>query len=158
MYYNTYPLPIGIITISCDDEAITGLHIEGDRYFAAIPRKWKHSPDNRLLKQAALELEEYFNGKRTSFDVPITLTGTLFQQKVWKVLEGLPHGSTTSYSAIAAKIGRPKAVRAVGTAVGRNPVCIMIPCHRVLSSSGSLGGYVAGLDCKRQLLALEAAV
>jgi methylated-DNA-[protein]-cysteine S-methyltransferase len=92
---------------------------------------------------------------RTRFDVPVVFDGTEFQCLVWKALQNIPSGKTVSYGSLAEAIGRPKAVRAVGTAVGRNPLCIVVPCHRVLAGDGSLGGYVAGLDRKQHLLALE---
>lgn len=100
-------------------------------------------------------MTEYFNGKRETFDLPLSFNGTSFQTKVWNELQKIPYGKTVSYMELAYKIGAPKAVRAVGTAVGRNPICILIPCHRVLASDGTMGGYVAGVQCKEQLLELE---
>jgi methylated-DNA-[protein]-cysteine S-methyltransferase len=155
MTYDVFESPLGLITVSTDGAAITGLHIEGDRYFTHVPADWFQNSREPLLQQAGAELEEYFAGRRRTFDVPLAYDGTPFQRAVWQALSEVPAGSTVSYSDIAARIGRPTATRAVGTAVGRNPICILVPCHRVLASGGGFGGYVAGLDCKRQLLGLE---
>lgn len=156
--YDVFTSPIGAITASSDGNAVTGLHIEGDRYFTAVPTDWVRVESNAVLRQLKIELAEYFAGKRTQFDVPVAFKGTEFQQSVWTALQTIGRSETTSYGALAAAIGRPKAVRAVGTAVGRNPLCIVVPCHRVLASDGSLGGYVAGLERKRHLLTLEGAL
>lgn len=102
------------------------------------------------------ELEEYFAGERTAFDVPLAPRGTAFQQEVWRALTAIPYGETTTYSALAQTIGRPKAVRAVGAANGQNPISIVVPCHRVIGRDGTLTGYAGGLDKKRALLDLEA--
>ncbi|PWA13155.1 cysteine methyltransferase [Pueribacillus theae] len=101
------------------------------------------------------QLEEYFDGKRKSFDVPLDLKGTLFQESVWKALQNIPYGETVSYADVADKIGNPKAVRAVGAANGANPVMIVVPCHRVVAKSGQLTGFRGGLEMKKALLALE---
>jgi methylated-DNA-[protein]-cysteine S-methyltransferase len=156
--YDVFSSPVGDITVSTENGAITSVHIEGDRYFTAIPKDWERASAHPLLSRFEQELREYFTGERTYFNVPIAFAGTDFQQVVWKALQDIPSSKTMSYGALAAKIGRPKAVRAVGTAVGRNPLCIVVPCHRVLAGDGSLGGYVAGLDRKRQLLTLEGAI
>lgn len=157
-FYDVFTSPIGAITASSDGNAVTGLHIEGDRYFTAIPAEWVRDESNVVLQQLRTELAEYFAGKRAQFDVPVAFKGTEFQQSVWTTLQTIGQSETTSYGELAAAIGRPKAVRAVGTAVGRNPLCIVVPCHRVLASDGSLGGYVAGLERKRHLLTLEGAL
>jgi methylated-DNA-[protein]-cysteine S-methyltransferase len=158
MKYDVFDSPLGGITICTNGTAVTELHIEGDRYFTAIPSEWIKSPQEPLLLTAKQELTEYFAGARKTFDIPLKAAGTDFQKQVWKALETIEPSDTSSYSKIAAKIGRPKAVRAVGTAIGRNPICIMVPCHRVLASNGSLGGFVAGLERKQQLLQLEHAL
>jgi methylated-DNA-[protein]-cysteine S-methyltransferase len=155
MHYDTIESPIGKLTIATDGTHITALHIEGDRHFNKIPTDWKHNDSHRLLKSAKSQLKEYFDGSRQKFKLPLKIVGTSFQQSVWKVLESIPFGKTTSYKQIAEKINKPNAVRAVGTAVGRNPICIIVPCHRVLTSDGLLGGYVAGLERKESLLSLE---
>jgi methylated-DNA-[protein]-cysteine S-methyltransferase len=108
-----------------------------------------------LIKKAASQLAEYFDGKRKTFNLPLAPEGTEFQQKVWQALQAIPFGETRSYGEIAAQIGRPKASRAVGMANNRNPIVIIIPCHRVIGSDGSLTGYGGGLKVKEFLLKLE---
>lgn len=108
-----------------------------------------------LLNQAASQLKEYFSGKRAKFDIPLLPRGTPFQQAVWKELRQIPYGKTCSYLDIAKKIGKPHGARAVGTTIGKNPLSIIIPCHRVIGSSGSLTGFAGGLERKQLLLQLE---
>lgn len=111
-----------------------------------------------LLLRAKEQLQEYFRGERQGFDLPLAPQGTEFQRRCWDALQAIPYGDTVSYAAQAAKIGNPKACRAVGMANNRNPICIIIPCHRVVGKSGALVGYAAGLETKRKLLKLEADV
>ena len=106
------------------------------------------------MKEAATQLEEYFAGERTEFDLRMELDGTPFQREVWAELSRIPYGETISYGELARRVGRPNGPRAVGQANGRNPIAIIVPCHRVLASNG-IGGYGGGLTCKRALLALE---
>lgn len=112
-------------------------------------------PDDEPNETVLRELHEYLRGARQQFDLPLDLRGTPFQLSVWEALAEIPYGQTTSYGAIAEQIGRPRAVRAVGQAVGANPVAIVLPCHRVIGSSGNLTGYAGGLPLKERLLALE---
>lgn len=156
--YDCFSTPIGTVTAASDGSSIVAVHIEGDRYFTSTPDEWMREPKTPVLVQLKRELDEYFSGKRTQFDVPVLFTGTDFQRSVWRALQAIPHGEKTSYGTLAEKIGKPKAVRAVGTAIGHNPLCIVVPCHRVLASDGTLGGYVAGLDRKQYLLTLEGAL
>ncbi len=115
-------------------------------------------PADGVLAEAVRQLDRYFAGRQTSFDLPLRLYGgTPFQQSVWRALQAIPYGQTTSYAVVSQSIGRPAAVRATGGAIGRNPLGIVIPCHRVVGSHGALTGYTGGLDRKRALLALEAA-
>ena len=119
------------------------------------------APDNfentetPLIKKAAAQLEEYFEGKRKNFDLPLVLNGTDFQNRVWEALRKIPYGKTRSYGELAAMTGNPKASRAVGMANNRNPIVIVIPCHRVIGSDGSLTGFGGGLELKKRLLELE---
>jgi methylated-DNA-[protein]-cysteine S-methyltransferase len=113
------------------------------------------APEIRILARTKSQLEEYLNGRRQAFDLPLDIQGSPFQQKVWAQLSRIPYGKTLSYKDIARKIKNENAVRAVGTANGKNPLCIIIPCHRVIASDGSLGGYSGGLDMKHRLLELE---
>ena len=110
---------------------------------------------NDALDEAATQLDDYFAGTRTSFDLPLDLHGTPFQLAAWKALAEIPYGETRTYGEQAARIGRPKAVRAVGTANGRNPLSIILPCHRVIGSGGALRGFAGGLEAKAALLAFE---
>ena len=153
--YNVFDFPIGKITIAVNDFTVVALHIEGDRYLKSIPKNWILNSNNELLNQTYREINEYFFGDRKVFDMPIYTEGTDFQESVWDVVKRIPFGSTLSYSDIAYKINKPKAARAVGMAIGRNPICLFIPCHRVVTSSGRLGGYVAGIKIKEYLLKLE---
>ena len=122
---------------------------------ASFSAEGNDSPETSFLTQAACELDEYFNGKRQAFDLPLNPIGTPFQQKVWAELQKIPYGTTISYGELARRIGQPSASRAVGMANHRNPLVIFIPCHRVIGSDGSLTGYAAGVEVKRFLLDLE---
>ena len=116
------------------------------------------SSENPFLETAKTQLTEYFEGAREDFELPLSLTGTSFQQLVWNALKAIPYGTTESYGAIANAIGRPRAVRAVGRAIGCNPVPLIIPCHRVIGAGGKLTGFSGGLDRKRWLLKRENAL
>ncbi|WP_338471966.1 methylated-DNA--[protein]-cysteine S-methyltransferase [Niallia sp. XMNu-256] len=111
--------------------------------------------NQEYLTPYAVQISDYLNRKRTNFSVPMDLKGTEFQQSVWKVLCEIPYGETTTYSAIATKVKKPLAVRAVGTAIGKNPILITVPCHRVIGKNGKLTGYRGGIEMKKQLLELE---
>ncbi len=144
--------PLGPICIEAEGDAVTALYFCGEADAAQTP-----DAPSPLLEAAAAELEEYFAGRRRSFTIPASPCGTAFQQAVWDALRAIPCGEVRTYGQIAAAIGRPKAARAVGNACNRNPVAILIPCHRVVGASGSLTGYAGGLDKKAALLALEGA-
>jgi methylated-DNA-[protein]-cysteine S-methyltransferase len=155
MYYNVFPSQIGNITLVTDGKSLTELHIEDDKYFVHIPKEWEKRSDDPILNKAQKELEEYFAKKRVTFTIPLEPKGTAFQHTVWNALREIPSGTTQSYMDIAKKIHKPEAIRAVGSAVGRNPLCIFIPCHRVMGSDGKFHGYVAGVERKKFLLELE---
>ncbi len=140
--------PIGPLCIQADRQALRGVFLLPA---GGAPR----GEESALTRTAALELAEYFEGRRRRFDLPLRLTGTEFQQRVWRILATLPYGGATSYQAIAQRLGKPGAARAVGGAVGKNPFPILLPCHRVLGREGALGGFRLGLDAKRRLLTLE---
>lgn len=148
MNYLIYQSPIGAYLIGADDTNILAI----DRIDEAETIIEKETP---LLRVAKQQLTEYFAGQRTVFDLPIKTAGTAFQQQVWQSLKAIPYGETRSYKEIATAIDNPKAVRAVGGANNKNPISIVIPCHRVIGSSGQLVGYGGGLDAKVFLLALE---
>jgi methylated-DNA-[protein]-cysteine S-methyltransferase len=155
----TYQSPLGKVIVAATAKGLAGLWFEGQRHFpteGGEPRVWPEDKNHPVLRQAIGQLEESFAGKRESFDLPLDLVnGTPFQQSVWKALLAIPQGATSSYGELSQRIGKPAAVRAVGAAVGRNPVSVIVPCHRVLGSDGSLTGYAGGLDKKTALLRLE---
>jgi methylated-DNA-[protein]-cysteine S-methyltransferase len=148
MWY--YDFPVGTLGIAQDDTGITHIFLKGD----STPPDFAET-ETPLLQKAAQQLAEYFDGKRARFDLPLSLHGTPFQLDVWAALQEIPCGETRSYKQIAEAVGRPKACRAVGMANHRNPVMIVVPCHRVIGHNGSMVGYAGGLDVKEQLLALE---
>lgn len=133
--------PIGRIEVVGDDDAVTGLSMERD---GVLPHDGEPERSNVVLDRARAELTEYFAGERTDFDIPVRLTGTPFQRAVWAELERLNWGEATSYGALAAAVGKPGSARAIGGAVGANPVPIIVGCHRVLASDGRITGYSGG--------------
>ena len=154
-YWTTVDSPLGPLLLMADDDSITGLHMDGKAHGPAQPGPdWIENPSR--FAEARRQLEEYFAGDRTEFDLPLRPTGTPFQQEVWAALRTIPYGEVRSYREIATQIGRPGASRAVGLANGRNPIAVIVPCHRVIGASGALTGYGGGLDRKRLLLDLEA--
>lgn len=145
---------IGMLFLTASSQGLRGV----DRNRQAVPLSPSldlSKPAERILDDAVQQLEDYFAGRLRSFDVPLDVDGTPFQRRVWKELLRIPFGKTVSYRDIARRIGKPAAVRAVGGANGRNPVCIIVPCHRVVAADGGIGGYSGGLEMKRRLLALE---
>ena len=146
-FYETH---IGKIGIAENGTAITHVCFEGEEDFADADIK-----ETDLLREAGKQLQEYFLGKRKAFDLPFAPHGTEFQQQVWRMLREIPYGETCSYGEVARRMDHPKAARAVGMANNRNPIAIMIPCHRVIGANGKLVGYAGGLDIKERLLNLE---
>jgi methylated-DNA-[protein]-cysteine S-methyltransferase len=147
--------PVGPIYIVADNSSLKAVTFE--KKWPDELRKWKKTEqnNNQILQQTSNQLDEYFHGKRTVFDLPLTFTGTPFQNDTWKALLTIPYGETRSYSEQAEIIGNPQAVRAVGRTNGLNPIAIVVPCHRVIGKSGKLTGYAGGLDIKKFLLNLE---
>ena len=150
--YDIVESPIGPLLITAEDGALTRLSMSPFQLDSA----WVHDPG--ALAEPARQLAEYFAGERTEFELELRPAGTAFQRGVWDLLLGIPYGETTTYGALALALGDPRKVRAVGLANGRNPISIVVPCHRVIGADGSLTGYGGGLERKRQLLALEAEV
>ena len=142
--------PIGTVVLECDGDVLIGLRLPNDRRRSRGDR----ADVPPVLKETANQLEEYFAGERTAFDIPMDLDGTDFQREVWAELSRIPYGTTITYGELARRVGRPSGPRAVGQANGRNPIAIIVPCHRVLAGNG-IGGYGGGLPVKRALLALE---
>lgn len=157
-YYDYYESPLGQILFTATPKALTGVHFVGEKYYPSIEPQWQQRPRARMIAVARKQLTEYFAGKRTAFDVPLDPAGTPFQRDVWQALLRIPFGTTTHYGAVAQRIGKPSAVRAVGAANGRNPISIIIPCHRVIGADNDLTGYAGGLQRKEALLRLEARV
>lgn len=147
--------PLGPITLAASDAGLAGAWFDGQKHHPG-PLALPHDPSQRWIALAVEQLRAYFDGRLARFDLPLDLRGTPFQHGVWQALRDIGSGRTASYRELALRTGRPQAVRAVGAAVGRNPVSVIVPCHRVLGSDGGLTGYAGGLDRKRALLALEA--
>ena len=148
----TVDSPVGALVLSASNAGLVSIEVGGD----ARPSANDAEPGAlRILDVVEQQLREYFDGRRTAFDVPLDLRGTDFQLAAWRALCRIPYGTTVSYADQAVMIGSPRATRAVGSANGRNPIPIIVPCHRVVARDGSLGGYSLGLDMKRALLALE---
>jgi methylated-DNA-[protein]-cysteine S-methyltransferase len=152
-----YESPLGTMLLAASDRGLAGVWFVGQRH-GPDSSGWREDPQHPVLQQAMAQLRAYFAGERSSFDLPLDLqAGTAFQQSVWDALQTIPRGGTTSYAELARRLGKPQAARAIGAAVGRNPVSIVVPCHRVLGTDGTLTGYAGGLERKTALLRLEAA-
>jgi len=152
----TVPSPIGPLTIVARQGAITGLYMDAQRH-APLPESFGPAADpaQEPFATAAAQLSAYFAGQLTEFDLPLSPAATAFQERVWAGLRAIPYGETVSYGELARRLGSPAASRAVGLANGRNPIAIVIPCHRVIGADGSMTGYGGGLERKQFLLALE---
>lgn len=142
--------PVGPLTLVSDGDWLVGLHFEGWNPPAAALHK-----SDALLATTARQLDAYFAGRLKTFDLPLAPRGTPFQQRVWSALRAIPFGETRSYGQLAAALGKPSAMRAVGAANGRNPIAIVVPCHRVIGADGSLTGFGGGIERKKFLLRLE---
>ena len=157
IYFSEMSTPLGTLLLRGDGTVLTGIFMENHRHGPT-----DHADavrDDARFTDARAQFTEYFAGQRTEFDLPLDrATGTAFQRQVWRALGDIPYGETISYGELARRIGQPAAVRAVGLANGRNPLSIVVPCHRVVGTGGKLTGYGGGLDRKRHLLDLEARV
>ena len=151
--------PLGLYLIAAEGAAVTGLWRQDQSRFPGPERLGPAAPSpDPLLDVAEQQLLAYLAGEREEFDLPLDLRGTAFQQEVWTLLRTIPRGSTTTYGQIARALGRPRAAQAVGAAVGANPLSIVVPCHRVVGSSGAITGYAGGIETKQALLLLEGAL
>jgi methylated-DNA-[protein]-cysteine S-methyltransferase len=157
MHHIVYPSPVGPLLLASDGDALCLIGFENPRHPVARDGDW-HEGDDAVLGEARRQLGEYFSGTRRRFDLPLAPRGTTFQQQVWQSLRDVPYGETISYATLAARIGKPSAVRAVGAANGRNPLPIVVPCHRVIGADGSLTGFGGGVPTKQFLLQLEGAL
>ncbi len=155
MFYRYHDSPIGRLLLAGDDAGLQQLLMEIDAKPWRIGEHWRSA--GAELDEACRQLDQYFAGRRQRFELRLAPQGTAFQQAVWHALQRIPFGQTSSYSALAEQIARPKAVRAVGAANGANPIAVVIPCHRVIGRDGSLTGYAGGLARKALLLKLEGA-
>ena len=149
--------PVGPLFVAADDDGLRAIEFRDNRHPVKRDGDWREG-DNSTLRKAGRQLDEYFAGKRRAFDLPLSPHGTEFQRKVWTTLTTIPYGETISYAQLAARVGRSSATRAVGAANGRNPLPIVLPCHRVIGADGSLTGFGGGLPTKQFLLKLEGAL
>lgn len=150
--------PLGSMTLASSDTHLAGIWFDGQSHQPAY-QSWPSNPQHPLLDAACEQLAQYFEGNRSHFDLPLNLAvGTEFQQSVWKGLLAIPPGKTLTYGDLSSHLGQPRAVRAVGAAIGRNPFTIVVPCHRVVGAKGALTGYAGGLARKTALLSLEHAI
>lgn len=154
-YYDSFESPIGGMLLAASEKGLCGIYFDRQRHFPGKDSEWKHDPDNPHLKRAKRQLAEYFAGSRKVFDLVLDPNGTGFQKRVWKAIAGVPYGRTISYGELARRAGFPEGARAAGAATGRNPIGIVVPCHRIVGADGSLTGYAGGVAKKRALLALE---
>lgn len=150
------PSPVGELTLVASEHALCAVLWEHDRPARVPLPALQPAGGNPVLLATQRQLQDYFNGRRQAFDLPLAFNGTAFQRQVWAALLAIPYGETRSYRDIAVQLGNPAAVRAVGAANGRNPISIIAPCHRVIGSSGALTGFAGGLGAKQWLLAHEA--
>lgn len=153
--YTRLESPLGELLLTGSDGKLTGLSFADAPHAPKIAPGWIERENAPLFARARRQLEEYASGEREQFDLPIGLAGTPFQLRVWQAIRAIPFGETVTYGEIARRIGFTRAVRAVGTALGRNPLCWIVPCHRVVGRDGSLTGYAGGLGRKEALLAFE---
>ena len=159
-YISHYQSPVGNILLAADEIGLTGLWFEGQKYFALYLDKEHEEKELPIFKQTKRWLDVYFSGKEPDFSVPLHFTGTDFQNEVWEILYSIPYGTTMTYGEIAKQIAAKRGLKrmsaqAIGGAVGHNEISIIVPCHRVVGSNGSLTGYAGGLDKKIWLLTLE---
>lgn len=154
-YYTRVESPIGELLVVSDGKNITRVSMDRQKYAAEIDDAWVEQPDLPVLQAARRQFHAYFAGKLREFDLPIKFEGTAFQNRVWKQLTRLGYGETISYGELARRVGNPAASRAVGLANGKNPIAIIVPCHRVIGANGTLTGYGGGLPRKKKLLELE---
>ncbi len=153
LFYTTIDSPIGELLLLGDDRALHGLYMQEGRKPVKISPQWQRSA--APLEGVRAQLREYFAGDRVAFETPLAMDGSQFELRVWRALTEIPYGETVSYGEIAKRVGRPSAARAVGLANGRNPIAVIVPCHRVIGANGTLTGYGGGLERKRLLLELE---
>ena len=158
LYFDRVPTSLGAMVLACDGDALTCAWFDGQRHQPPVGAAWRRHRAQPILLRAAAELAEYFAGARTTFTLPLAPPGTPFQREVWQAIAAVPYGGTIAYRDLAAAVGRTSAIRAAAAATGRNPLSIVIPCHRIVGADGALTGYAGGIERKRALLALERGV
>lgn len=156
--HDFYDSPQGRMLLVANDDGLCGVYFAGQKYFPQIAPEWRQDVRNASLRQAKRELAEYFGGERERFEMTLAPEGTPFQRSVWQAISGIGFGETITYGELAQRAGCPGSARAAGAATGRNPLSVIVPCHRIVGSNGSLTGYAGGLDRKRALLALESGI
>lgn len=152
--YTTVDSPLGELLLTMEGESLSGLYLEGGRKPAAVGPSWERAP--HAFDEPRRQLNEYFLGDRTAFDLTVAIAGSPFQLRVWRALRQIPYGETLGYGELAALLGVPRAARAVGAANGANPLSIIVPCHRLVGASGAMTDYAGGVEAKRSLLEFEA--
>ncbi len=155
--YARIPTPFGTLLATAEDDALTGLYFEGGMHAPSVASGWCENPACTPLARCAAQVAAYLDGERHDFDLPVATAGTPFQQRVWREIARIPYGETITYTELAKRAGSPGSARAAGAATGRNPLSIIVPCHRVVGAKGALTGYAGGLERKARLLALEGA-
>jgi methylated-DNA-[protein]-cysteine S-methyltransferase len=153
--YTIWMSPLGEMVLGASEAGLAGAWFSGERHFDGPQAAWLRDDAHALLRDASRQLQDYFAARLRVFDLPVAPAGTPFQRAVWRAIAAVPYGATTTYAALAQAAGASGAARAAGAATGRNPLSIIVPCHRIVGSDGSLTGYAGGLDRKRALLALE---
>ncbi len=153
--YSIIKTPMGDLLAVANESELIGLYFDGCDHVPAARSTWTLNPQHPILRQAGKQLSEFFEGKRTKFSLPLRFAGTDFQERVWREIARIPYGKTISYSELARRAGKPQAIRSAGANTGRNPLSIVIPCHRVVGKDGSITGFAGGLEWKRHLLDLE---
>jgi methylated-DNA-[protein]-cysteine S-methyltransferase len=154
-HYDFYDGPQGRMLLVANDEGLCGAYFDGQKYLPDVDPEWRREPDHAIVRQAKRELGQYFGGERWRFEAALAPEGTPFQRSVWKAISTVAFGETITYGELARRAGCPGSARAAGAATGRNPIGIIVPCHRIVGSDGSLTGYAGGIERKRALLALE---
>ena len=157
-HYSIISSPMDDLILAADASALTGVYFVGRDHIPGTSKKWTLASQHPVIQKASMQLQEYFACTRETFSVPLRPTGTAFQERVWREISLIPYGKTIHYSDLAERAGSPYAIRAAGTSTGRNPISIIIPCHRVVGKNGQLCGFAGGLERKRHLLEFEKSV
>lgn len=153
--YLRFGTPLGPLLATAVGGALTGLYFETERHAPAVLPEWIEDPAEDVLRDCARQVREFLDRRRERFELPLAPEGSDFQRRVWTEIAAIPYGRTLTYAELARRVGAPSASRAAGAATGRNPLSIVVPCHRVVGSSGSLTGYAGGLERKQRLLEIE---